>query len=221
MKKKVILLAPPGQARDVYSEAILKCGVELDAVSSCFEMFDSMAINPYCGALIDFFTKMKASATEKKILSEISEGFPMLIVKMAPEAGKILVFNYLDSRKGETVELFIENECLPIEPKIIKASERKNIVFNVIISETPKFSGGFVEKTVTANVSANGCFVYSAQERPEGSVLWIIFKEIEDKTPIKSVIRSIIPWGIKRRIPGFILEFESIRENQLREIWRH
>lgn len=220
MDRKIIILAPPGATRDLYTSTVLKCGVGADVVSSCQEMFENMAKNAYCGALLDFFAKMKSSSSEKKVLEEISESFPMLIVKNSPDHGGIQAFGFSDVKKGDTLEGFIEKECLTAKPRIIKASERKNLIFNVIISDNPRFSGGFMEKTVTVNVSSGGCFVFSVNERPLDSNIWIIFREIEDKTPIKAVVKEIIPWGLKRRYPGLRLEFESIKENQIKEIWR-
>lgn len=220
MDRKLIILAPPGSARELYIAAVLKSGIGADVVSTCQEMFESMAKNPYCGALLDFFVKMKSSSSEKKVLAEISESFPMMIVKTAPEPGQIQAFSFSDVKKGETVEGFIEKECLAAKPRIIRASERKNLIFNVIVSDNPRFSGGLLERTVTINVSATGCFVFSVNERDVDSTVWIIFREVEDKTPIKAVIKEVLPWGQKRRFPGFILEFETIKESQLKEIWR-
>lgn len=220
MERKIIILAPPGPARELYIATVLKCGVDADVVSTCQEMFDSMAKTPYCGALLDFFAKMKSSSSEKKVLAEISGGFPMMIVKTAHEPGQIQAFSFSDVKKGDTVEGFIEKECLTVKPRLIRASERKNLIFNVIISDNPRFSGGFLERTVTINVSVSGCFVFSITERPIDSNLWIIFREIEDKTPIKVVVKEFLAWGQKRRLPGLSLEFESIKENQVKEIWR-
>jgi len=220
MDRKLIILAPPGSARELYLAAVLNAGMDADIVSTCQEMFDSMAKNPYCGALLDFFTKMKSSSSEKKVLAEISEGFPMMIVKTAPEPGQIQAFSFSDVKKGETIESFILKECLAVKPRTIRASERKNLIFNVIVSDNPRFSAEGLERSVTVNVSASGCFVFSVVERVVDSTVWIIFREIEDKTPIKAVVKEVLPWGQKRRFPGFCLEFETIKENQLKEIWR-
>lgn len=220
MDRKLIILAPPGSARELYIAAVLKCGIDADVASSCQEMFDSMAKAPYCGALLDFFTKMKCSSSEKKVLAEISDGFPMMIVKTASEPGQIQAFSFSDVKKGETIETFIQKECLTVKPRILRASERKNLIFNVIVSDNPRFSAEGLERTVTINVSASGCFVFSVTERVVDSTVWIIFREIEDKTPIKAVVKDVLPWGQKRRLPGFCLEFEIIKESQLRDIWR-
>lgn len=220
MDRKLIILAPPGNARDLYLATVLKCGIGADAASSCHEMFELMAKNAYCGALLDFFTKMKSSTSEKKVLDDISEGFPMMIVKTSQEPGYIQAFSYSDVKKVESIESFIQKECINAKPRIIKASERKNLIFNVIVSDNPKFTGPGLERTVTVNVSANGCFIFSVSERPIDSSVWIIFREITDKTPIKAVVKEFLPWGQKRRFPGFFVEFESIRESQVKEIWR-
>ncbi len=221
MGTRLIILSQPGPAEGLYKAAVIACGADADVVSSCQEMFDSMARTPYSGALLDFMTKMKSSSSEKKVLSEISETFPMMIVKPAPEPGRIQTFSFSDIKNITTIENFIEKECRNYKPRIIRASEKKNLVFNVIVSDNPKFSGGLLERTVTVTVSASGCFVFSVNERTPDSVVWIVFREMEDKTPIKAVVRDVLPWGQKRRFPGYSLEFQSIKESQIRDIWKY
>jgi hypothetical protein len=220
MDRKIIILAPSGHTGELYRSAVNTCGIDADVVSTCQEMFDLMARNPYSGALLDFITKMKSSASEKRILEEISETFPMMIVKPSPEQGRIQAFSFSDIKNVGTIEGFIEKECLNSKPRIIKASEKKNLIFNVIVSDNPKFSGDNLERSVTVSVSAGGCFVFSINERDIDSTVWIVFREMTDKTPIKAIVKDVLPWGQKRRFPGFSLEFQSIKEGQLRDIWK-
>ena len=215
MDLRVVLLVKEEDAKEAYVSATEKLGVQVDTVSTFWELRSAIIETPCHGVMVDLKAKIKSSKEEKEFAHEILELYPVVQVKWEPDTGEIRTLYFGQAKGGGTLEEFIENECGSFKPRAIRTSHRKKIHYNVILSKESGISQNAVEKTVTMDVSKGGCFIYSGDEWQVSSNAWLIIKELEDDTPIRSVVRWAIPWGESMRIPGIGVNFEDIHENQL------
>lgn len=218
MERRLVLLVKEEDAKKAYVSAVEKLGVHLETVSTFWELRSAIIDTPCHGVMVDLKAKIKSSKEEKQFAHDILELYPVVQLKWEPSTGEIRTLYFGQAKGGGTLEEFIRNECGAFEPRAIRASQRKKIHYNVILSRESGFTQNAVERTVTLDVSKGGCFVYSSDQWQLSSNTWLIIKELEDDTPIKGLVRWRIPWGERMRIPGIGLKFEEILENQLLEI---
>ena len=74
------------------------------------------------------------------------------------------------------------------------------------------------DRTVTMNVSKGGCFIYSVDDLQSDTRLMMMFKELEEQTPILGEVRWRALWGEAMQIPGIGVKFKNLSEGQLAKI---
>ncbi|MBL0714126.1 MAG: PilZ domain-containing protein [Desulfosarcina sp.] len=114
-------------------------------------------------------------------------------------------------RYGELQNLTREG-CLKRPPRRFRAAGRRNIHFNLLLSPTRRFDAREIERTVTVNISQDGCFIFTSARFQKGQRVWIRIMEIYDKTPIACIIRHKRKWGHEMAIPGIGVRFESLTD---------
>jgi len=117
---------------------------------------------------------------------------------------------------GETIESFLENDCVSFKARSIRADSRKEVNLNVLLSEGELYSETDAARSVTINISKGGCFIYSTVERELQSHVSFVFKELSDHRPMCGEVRWQVPWGHSMRIPGIGLKFINITQDQRR-----
>lgn len=177
-----------------------------------------MIDKPYNGVMIDVPTKIKASKEEKTLVHEILNKFPVIQLKWESKSGTIKTLSHNQYKSGGTLNDFINQECRSFNPRTIRASVRKNINFNVILANNNNFGEENIEKTITIDVSKEGCFIYSPKKWEIHSNVRFIINEIDDHTPIRGEVMWGIEWGKAMRIPGIGVMFNDIKSCQLGNI---
>ena len=219
MNVKVILVCQEeGKAKQAYLNAIKSFGVKVDTAPSLMELHKMLIENTYNGVMVDFRTRVKASNEEKDLVHDIFEQFPVAQLNFEEKTGEIRSFHYSRTSKGETLESFIKEECRSFIARPIRSTIRKKIHFNVLISNTGDFTEKEIDRTVTMNVSKGGCFIYSVDDLQSDDRLMMVFKELEEQTPILGEVRWRALWGEGMQIPGIGVKFENLSEGQLARI---
>ncbi len=220
MKIKVALISNKEAAGKAYMEAAGRlAGITVDHVSSFSALENLLHETPYNGVMIDLPTKLKARKSERRIAESISGKFPVAQLGWESKTGTIRAL-YGRSKGTGTIEDFINRQCRSFRARTIRAHRRKRIHLNVILSRTADFPPHAVERTVTMNISGNGCFVFSGENWEGCRHAWIIIKELSRHTPIKGDIQHHIPWGRSLQFPGIGLKFAGIGREQEIEIHR-
>ena len=134
----------------------------------------------------------------------------------ATETVRVLSFGREHS--CESVAEFINTACRSFAARPIRATVRKDVHFNALISKSGDLPEEGWTQTVTMNISQRGCFLYSIDQWEIGSNISIVLKELKDKQPITGQVRWQIPWGEIMQIPGIGVKFGQISTNQLSEI---
>ncbi len=214
---RVVLLAREGEARKRFEDAMKEYDVQVDAVSSLQELHSVLTANPYNGVLIDLLVKLKAKEHEKTMLTDIIDTFPVLLLNYEKVTGEVRAF-YFSQHKGATsIREFIEKECRLFWARVARSNPRKKVHLNVLIAGDDSQDGP-LEKSFTVDISSGGCFVFSTRSRQVHTELFLIFNELNDRTPIGCEVCWKRNWGDARQVPGIGLRFKRIKENQLEEI---
>ncbi len=218
MDVRVALVCQEGEARRAYISAVQTIGAHVDTASSFSELHKLFCENSYNGVMVDLKAKLKASQNEKDLIQDLLEQFPMSQLKFEEKTGTVRSLNFGRASDSQTVEAFINEECRLFPARPIRASARKKIYFNAIISKTGDFSEAGSTRTVTMNVSQGGCFIYSTDHWEIGDKVMIILKGLDDQKPISGEVRWQISWGETMQIPGIGVKFEDISAGQFAEI---
>lgn len=158
MSTRVVLVSKESSEKELYLNALTKLGVDVDSVSSFGELRKIVLENPCHGILVDLRTKINAPKGDKEIAHDILEIFPVVQLRWDPEEDEIKTLYFGQAKGGGTLEEFINEECQSIPPRAIRASIRRNIHFNVLLSGEEGFEEDTLERSITINVSGGGVF---------------------------------------------------------------
>ena len=211
---QLLLVAQEGNAQAACQEALGKLAGEVRHVETLEDAHADLRRTAANGIIIDLKTKMNASKTGKLLAHEITTIYPHALVKWDPEKNELQVMQQAGGTP--TLEAFAAKVCQDFPARILRSETRKLLNFNVILSHAPGFEAETIERTVTMNVSRSGCFVTTSSDRWQvDHPLFMLVKELEDRTPIICSVRWHNPWG-KRMLPmGVGLHFEKILDTQV------
>ena len=203
-----ILIHSRPENAPLYQKLAAECGFTFDMIHELMQVFTSACVDKlYSGMLIDAGTLVEARSGEKAILAHMFEIYPTLLL----HGGKEELIPLPRHRSCSDVQSFLE-ACDGFTPRPVRAKDRAELNLHVLLSHAADFES--VERTVTLNVSENGCFVISGQEWQPEDKLWLRFPELEADDPICARIRWRTPWGKADGIPGVGLQFEQISKVQ-------
>ena len=218
-KSKIVLIASDDNDRTFYKSLLSSYeGITIEDYVTINQFKESCVGKLYSGVIVDTKTRISSTTLSKKFFYTLSGGLPVMQINRSRE--DLTSINCLfDTKqifdlKGENLlDHFIKNECIKVIPRRIRTTNRKNIFFNVQLflkkNDEPI-------KTNMLDVSADGCFILSTEEKQRGEKIWFIVNELPNKTPICSKIEWIKLLGTEPgRLPGFGVSFEQISEAQI------
>jgi Tfp pilus assembly protein PilZ len=191
----LVVIAKGEPARAVVARAVEAGGGTAIALSSLAELPAVLRETPVSGILLEMVTSARASAAEKQETNDLIQLYAYAKFKVVNSEIKMLGRNM-------TLEDFLQ-QCLSIRPRMIRKSPRVVIHAGVYISKSSDFSQ--FEKSVTLNISNDGCFVYSACQWQVGERVWLLFKDQEHV--MSGEVRWRHPWGKNNRMPGIGIRF--------------
>lgn len=214
MDVRVLLIAEEGESRENYIQAFQSAGAAYDVVVSFESFLECVSETPYNGLVLDIPTKMKAFRQHQDFARRVVDKFPTLLVKWDPKLKSIKAIATDAQYEVETLVDFVRIHCRHAVPKRFRAHLRRNVNFNVILSESSALEPQGMSKSATLNVSRGGCFVFCTTEYHRGTELWLMVNEFEDKSAIKATICHQVRWGREMKLPGIGLEFVRISASQ-------
>jgi hypothetical protein len=218
MAIKLILVCKEGPAKQAYLREASSIGIEVESVATFGDLFKAMITNAYHGVMIDLVTSVKASREEKGIAQEILDVFPLIQLRWDADTNSIHTISTGSTTPGNSLAHFVARECQLFQPRAVRLNVRKNIHFNVLIFRQEDGTQNHPEKSITVNISKNGCFLYSCQDWSGASDVWFVITELTDKTPIQGEIRWRQPWGKTMSIPGIGISITRILPQQLTQL---
>lgn len=215
MKTKILLVAEKGLARSAYTEVLRDLDVEVDCIATPEEMTEALVDECYSGLLVDVPTMIRCECEDKNRITRIMNRFPVLRVMYNPAFGGIRGLAQGGTiRDNRDLGEFILHECVPFEPRSIRIAQRSQVHFNVMLLDEIEQPENEAERTVTINISEQGCFVYSVNDWELHKPAWVVVNEFEDKTPIELKVRWRGKWGVTMCMPGIGASFESMTAHQ-------
>ena len=219
MNVRVLLLASPGEACDVYRKELGEMGVEYDVMSSFSDYFKVVPLRTYNGLLFDVSSLVRLDAAERTLAHDLINIFPSLRLKWDPREQKIRTLFYgMSTGKDPTLQKFLLDVCRPFPRRAFRSSDRIPRNLNVLLSTTTDFSDVSVLRTFTANVSLHGAFIVSIEPWEMMSRIWVRFLEMDDDTPIEAEVRWSIEWGKAMCVPGIGVRFVRMTDLQSEEL---
>lgn len=212
---KVLLIAEHGESRDAYESALKEHGTEYDVLASPAELRTVLRESRYNGLLLDVPTMIRAESADKREINRIIERFPTIRLLYNPGLGGIRGLSRGGTVKdSQSLFDFLDKDCALFDARSIRGTQRSAQVFNVTLlraGDQPVEQG---ERTVTFNVSEEGCFLYSSDSWQGEEQCYLVFHDMDDRTPVKTDICWIRPWGESRSIPGIGVRFLIISDGQ-------
>lgn len=217
-KSKVALVATQKADIEIYLKHLVRHDVEIQVTASFKQLEDFLAKEPYNGIIVDLKTKLSLPREEKELAYQLLEHYPVLQSRVIPHSNRLQIMPFGKAQKDVSLEGFLNEQCPDFPARKIRSAIRRRIHFNVLLSRNGNFSVEDLERTVTLNVSRDGCFIVTGSNWSKQASVPFIIKELEVKTPIVGEIRWSIPWGQCSKIPGIGIKFEDIQPSQHREL---
>ncbi len=219
MDIQIVLLSPIGEIRQVYCDELRKIGIQPDVVTTFKELYDTMVQNFYNGIILDLKTKLKAPREESNLVMNILERFPVAELRWDSNTKEIGIYYLGQKKEGGNLDDFVNRVCHLYDAKKISVEERFDMSLSVILGRNDDLRGENIEKTISLDISKNGCFLFSKDKWEIGESAWFIFKDLSDQTPIMGKVRWSAEWGKGSQPPGIGLEFDKIEQTQRNEIF--
>jgi len=217
-RPRIVLVANQEAEGNVYLQQLSNYDVDLKVASTFKELEYFLATESYNGIIVDLKTKLSADRDQKMLAHDLLEHYPVLQVRVMPDSDQIQALPFGKAQMDASLETFLTIECPNFEARCIRSAVRHHIHFNVLLSENGGFGPDDVERTVTLDISKNGCFIVTPYKWPDHSSVPFILKELSTATPIVGEIRWEIPWGQTMQIPGIGVRFEDIQPSQHKEL---
>jgi len=217
MSVRVLVVALESEFRDKYRDEITGLGAECDLVPSLERLYHVMHVKSYSGLLLDTQTMLRAGNEEKLLIFDLMEYFPVARIDWHQASQQVRAQYYGQVQfKHDVLQKFVQEECARYPARPIRLEKRVQVHFNVFLSRNEDFEDQ-VESTVTMNVSAYGCFLFSTGDWKDVDMVWVKFKEFSDQAPISAEIRWRQPWGEALHVPGIGVTFRNVSKHQLQE----
>ena len=192
----LVIVAKNEEVLDKIVDTVRAEGVATLTARSFAELPAILKEFPASGLLLDLVTSAKSTAQEKLETNDLLQLYPHAKVRVVGNEVRILGDN-------RTLQEFIQ-DCRSFTPRIIRRGKRLIQHIAVFLSSDSAFSAP--EKTVTLNVSDEGCFLYSAGAWNVGDPVWLRFTE--NDCVVRGTVRWQQPWGNNKKLPGIGIKFD-------------
>ncbi|WP_243311813.1 hypothetical protein [Fundidesulfovibrio agrisoli] len=218
MSIRVLLVCEEGPARRAYLLALEGPDLRVDVADSPRSVKERIQTVAYQGVVVDMHTLMRDRTYDKRELFRLEERFPVVRVRLDPATGEIAGVSCGEAIRGKAgLREFIVSQCGCARSAAAHLAEGVPLNLAVMICPARSSLEEKCGKSVTLRMALAGCSVFAPAPPEEGALLWLIFPDLSDRTPIPSRVVWRVPWGGKRAAPGMGLTFTSLTQAQLRE----
>lgn len=199
-------------ASGVYQALLAANGNTCDIINDPGQIAEAQPHQQYNGILYDTASYFHLKPEGKTQIKEYARIFPTGRISCSLSTGRIIVtiLSNFEEQDSTTLATFL-TECKQFPGRCLRRFPRMSVFCNVVI-------GG--QRTNTTNLSKRGCFAFTVNGKSfeVGQKVPIIINELENKTPITSIVRRKVEWGSHHLAAGIGLEFQDINEQQIHEI---
>nr|WP_320048308.1 PilZ domain-containing protein [uncultured Desulfuromonas sp.] len=216
---KLLLYTHDPEVQKHYLKALPDQGAMAVVVSDFKDFFKQSNTIPCSGVLLDVVSSIRASHFDREVIQELLEVYPSLRLRLDPKTGEIRTL-MTGAGPGQQISIpkFVETYCTNYPPRCLRMCQRKPIHCNILYSLHKQFAPESVNRSVTMDLSAGGCFLATTEDFTVGERLWIRIIELMDNSPIMVEVRWCREWGKSMMVPGVGLHFSVISDGQMEEI---
>lgn len=219
MDLHLIVAADCENLRARIQKEISSLGHECEAVAGIGDLYHRLQETCFNGLLIDLPTSIRAENSEKVLLYELQQFFPILRIKWDEKHQQLRCQRYGGlAGSNLSVESFIDLHCQSFPARRIRKEKRLALHLNALLCCHPEFPDGMVERSSTLNVSPSGCALLTTQDWQNLERIWIKILELDDQTPMEVEIRWRTLWGTPRVLPSIGVKFIVLTDNQKRQL---
>lgn len=220
-KIRVLLFVNDEMALRQYLDVLAESSVQVFVSASFFRLSEEICSRTYHGLIVDLPTKMLEIKTNKSEVYRLVERFPVAHVRVDGSTGKIRCSHVSLRQDGNALVAFINDRCRNAQPQKLRATVRMEIHIPVLLFRRRESKRP--ERSITLDISTGGCFIVTAHRWVEGQEIFLGFPELNGLASVRAQIRSVVPWGKGRLIPGIGVEFldlSTAQTDQLSGVWQ-
>lgn len=191
-----VVVARNQETRGFVAASLQSMGMDVLSLASPGELVQILQDHSVNGILLELTTFVTATPAEKQAIQDVVDFFPNARFKVSDNEVRVL---------SQSFDTFVA-ECQQFKARPLRKHVRKERVLAVYLSADASFE--HAEKTVTVNISAGGCFIYSPLEWHIGDRVWLRFPE--NSVALSGVIRTSHAWGNNRLIPGIGIQLDDL-----------
>ncbi len=149
----------------------------------------------------------------------VLERFPVAELRCDSNTKEIGIYYQGQQKEGGNLDDFVNRVCRLYDARKISVEKRFDIHLSVMLDRNGDLREENIEKTISLDISKNGCLLFSKDKWEIGESAWFIFKDLSDQTPIMGKVRWSAEWGKGIQPPGIGIEFDKIDQTQRDEIF--
>lgn len=221
MQPQILLAVADEQRRQRYEAFLSKERVICQTVSSLRDVSTQTAKQPYHAIFVDMPLYVRASHYQKSLAEDALKALPHARLNLTPSGEISILVSGEGHESSSTPEEYL-HFCCQQPVKLVKPRTRIRLHINALFSHSEDFRDAC--RTACVDISAGGCFLFSTDVKvaPHDTV-WVRLVNLNDQTPITSMVCWKREWGTSNEMPGVGIRFDGMTEdqqNQLTDICR-
>lgn len=215
---RICIVAPDHASHEFYRRAVESCtGLPVETYSSFADLRKNCGGKTFAGLIVDIRTLVFARNSDKLFFSEISDFLPVLRmrrIEQAPGFSGLMLDKEMGLRRGaELLQYFLTELCLEKPPRPLRRQKRRPLNLCLQLEFPGEPDAGF--RSVTMNLSAEGCFVFYPFSRKPGDIVLMRILALDDPAPVTGIVRRVQAWNsTTRRCPGLGITFLQLSPGQ-------
>lgn len=214
----ILVIAPQDSVGKRLTQLLNSAGAECVLASEPEPIFQLLKTTPINGVVINVPTLMRMQGRGKLEMQNLLEGFPTLRCRVTKGSGTVTIFDAANAQVEDHILRFVREKCSAFTARIIRRETRAEVHCALLLSADPSFPARATERTITMNISTNGCFCFSTFAWKPEDTAWLQFLDLENTTPIQATVRHSVLWRKGCRMPGCGVEFVSLSAEQKKQL---
>jgi Tfp pilus assembly protein PilZ len=192
----IVVIARDADTQNIIASSLKSEGANVTVLSALGDLPAVLKDIPVNGILLELITSTRSTSQEKQDTNDLIQFYCCARFKFVDNQVRIL-------GHGMTLEQFV-SDCRVAKPRTIRKNVRKVRHIALLLSADDEFTSA--EKTVTIDISDEGCFVFSSEEWGIGDRVWL--RLLDNDCVLTGTVRSWQPWGNNKKMPGIGIQLD-------------
>jgi len=219
MNIKIVVAVENEETRTNCTSILSDKDVSCTFAKSVHHLHEILSTTSQNGILIDYqFKKSTGQGEQTALLNEAAEAFPVLLLGNISPKNELKTPESRLAQDEKSILYFLNHSCSRFDARVLRTGTRIAANFNVLLSKDLVYTPQRLERTITLNVSEEGCFLFYCPEWRYSTHVWFTISELSNSNPIMGEIMWNIEWGRSMQCPGLGLRFKQIAPEQIQEL---